>query len=93
MDAIRGKLAAFVPNYKLTNFVCEIAQAHQIPLQHEIAIGMSTSITPLLYAAKGARACALSLPIRYHHTPVETANLQDVENTIALLKVMVARDL
>jgi len=93
MDAIRGKLAAFVPNHDLSNFVCEIAQNHSIPLQDEIAIGMSTSITPLLYAANGARACALSVPIRYHHTPIETADLHDVENTLALLKVLVSNDL
>jgi len=86
MDAIRGKLAAFVPDQALNRLVCDMAHRMNIPLQDEIAVGMSTAITPLLYASKGARACALSIPIRYHHTPIETADLLDVENTIELLK-------
>ncbi len=86
MDAIRGKLAAFVPDQSLVAQVCDLAQKKDIPLQDEITVGMSTAITPLLYASKGARACALSIPIRYHHTPIETADLLDVENTIELLK-------
>ncbi len=86
MDAIRGKMAAFVPNQALTNLVCEIAQKNKIPLQDEIAVGMSTAITPMVYASSGARACALSIPIRYHHTPIETADLQDVENAITILQ-------
>jgi len=85
MDAIRGKLAAFVPNYTLTNLICETAQKTNIPLQDEISIGMSTAVTSVIYAQNGARACAISIPIRYHHTPIETADLHDVENTIALL--------
>jgi putative aminopeptidase FrvX len=86
MDAIRGKLAAFVPDQNLTAQVYDLAQKRNIPLQDEIAVGMSTAVTPLLYASGGAKACALSIPIRYHHTPIETADLLDVENTIALLK-------
>ena len=86
MDAIRGKMAAFVPNQALNNLVCETAQKNHIPLQDEIAVGMSTAITPLVFCSKGARACALSVPIRYHHTPAETADLRDIENTVLLLK-------
>ncbi|RJQ40181.1 MAG: M42 family peptidase [Anaerolineaceae bacterium] len=93
MDAIRGKLAAFVPNQKLTHHVCEIAQKNGIPLQDEIAVGMSTAITPMLYASNGAQACAISVPIRYHHTPVETADLRDVENVVLLLKHVLTNDL
>jgi endoglucanase len=86
MDAIRGKMAAFVPNQGLTKLICETAQKNKIPLQDEIAVGMSTAITPLVFCSKGARACALSVPIRYHHTPAETADVRDVENTLLLLK-------
>lgn len=88
MDAIRGKMAAYVPNHALTDRVCEIAQAMHIPLQDEVAVGMSTAITPMVYAGRGARSCALSIPIRYHHTPIEMADLQDVEKTIILLKAL-----
>jgi len=93
MDAIRGKMAAFVPNQKLTNLVCETAQQNRIPLQDEIATGMSTAITPLVFCSKGARACALSVPIRYHHTPAETADVRDVENMVLLLRNLLMTDL
>ncbi len=92
MDAIRGKLAAFVPNQKLAHHVRETAQRNNIPLQDEIVTGMSTTITPMLYAAKGAAAIALSVPLRYHHTPIETADLRDVENIIILLKILVTNE-
>jgi len=93
MDAIRGKLAAFVPNQKLAHHVRETAQRNNIPLQEEIVTGMSTAISPMLYAAKGAAAIALSVPLRYHHTPIETADLRDVENIILLLKTLLANEL
>jgi len=93
MDAIRGKMAAFVPNQKLTLHVRETAQRNNIPLQDEIVTGMSTTITPMLYAGKGAAALALSVPLRYHHTPIETADLRDVENMILLLKTLLTNEL
>jgi len=93
MDAIRGKMAAFVPDQRLTELVCRTAQSNGIPLQDEIAVGMSTAITPMVYASKGSPACAISIPIRYHHTPVETADLGDVEHAVLLLKRLVEIDL
>ncbi len=93
MDAIRGKLAAFVPNQELVENICKTAQKANIPLQDEIAIGMSTAATSVIYVKNGARAGAVSIPIRYHHTPVETADLRDVESTIALLGNLLKTDL
>ncbi len=93
MDALRGKLAAFVPNQKLALHVRETAQENDIPLQDEIVTGISTAITPMLYAGKGAAGLALSLPIRYHHSPVETADIHDVENLIFLLKTLLTNEL
>ncbi len=54
---------------------------------------MSTAITPMLFAGKGAAALALSVPLRYHHTPIETADLRDVENIILLLKTLLTNEL
>ncbi|MDO9546725.1 MAG: hypothetical protein Q7J07_08255 [Pelolinea sp.] len=93
MDAIRGKLASFVPNHKLAIKVREIALKENIPLQDEVVTGMSTAVTPLQYTAEGAAALALSVPLRYHHTPIETADVRDVENIILLLKAILMNDL
>lgn len=89
MDAIRGKMAAFVPNRELTARIQKIAFENEIQLQDEIVVGLSTAITPMIYAAKGAAAAAISIPIRYHHTPNEVADIRDIENTILLLTKIV----
>ncbi|MBM3137134.1 MAG: M42 family metallopeptidase [Chloroflexi bacterium] len=89
MDAIRGKLAGFVPDQKLAHNILDIAKESAIPLQNEIVVGLSTAISPLMYAGKGAASLALSIPLRYHHTPIETADLRDVMNMITLLKNLV----
>lgn len=86
MDAIRGKLVAFLPDLELTRGIRRLAQSRGLPLQDEVVSGISTAITPLVFGGKGARAAALSLPIRYHHTPVETADARDVENLVLLLE-------
>ena len=93
MDAIRGKLAAFVPNQKLAYHVLDIAQKNAIPLQNEIVVGLSTAISPLVYAGKGAASIALSIPLRYHHTPIETADLQDLMNMVDLLRILLTNSL
>ena len=93
MDAIRGKLAAFVPNQALIDHIYKTAQKENIPLQDEISTGMSTAATSVIYVKNGARAGAVSIPIRYHHTPVETADLRDVESTIVLLSNLLKTDL
>ena len=92
MDAIRGKMAAFVPNRKLAVRIRDIAQEKRIPLQDEIVTNMSTAISPMIYASKGAKAAAISIPIRYHHTPNETADIRDIENTVLLLKNIVENE-
>ncbi len=89
MDAIRGKLAAFVPDRKLSLHIRDIAEKNDIPLQDEIVVGMSTAVTPMMFAGKGARTAAISIPIRYHHTPNEIADIQDIENTMLLVKKVI----
>ena len=93
MDAIRGKLAAFVPNRELAVLIRNISQENSIPLQDEIVVGMSTAISPMVYASQGSAAAAISVPIRYHHTPNETADIRDIKNTILLLKKIVEKNI
>ncbi len=89
MDAIRGKLAAFVPDRKLSLQIQEIAKENEIPLQDEIVVSMSTAVTLMMFTAKGSRTAAISIPIRYHHTPNEIVDVEDIENTVLLLKKIV----
>ena len=85
MDVIRGKMAAFVPDQELGKHIRALAEKNHIELQNEVVTGMSTAVTPMMFAGKGAAAAALSIPIRYHHTPIETADQRDVDKMIDLL--------
>jgi len=89
MDAIRGKMAAFVPDSGLVKQIQDVAETSRLPLQDEVVSGISTAVTPAPYAGHGTRVAALSLPIRYHHTPVETADRRDVESLVQLLLNMI----
>ena len=86
MDAIRGKQAAFVPDVALNRQIRQIAKENNISLQHEVVTGISTAVTPIPYQELGIRTAQLSLPIRFHHTPIESANLKDVDSLISLLQ-------
>lgn len=89
MDAIRGKMPAYVPNMILAEHARNIASQQSIPLQDEIITGISTVISSAVYAGNGAASVAFSLPIRYHHTPIETANLVDANNLVNLLESII----
>lgn len=63
-----------------------VADKNKIPLQHEAAGRRTGTDTDSIYVSRNGVASALvSLPLRYMHSPVETAALTDVENTIKLL--------
>ena len=63
-----------------------VADKNKIPLQHEAAGRPTGTDTDSIHVPRNGVASALvSLPLRYMHSPVETAALTDVENTIKLL--------
>lgn len=62
------------------------AKSADIPFQYEVMNGMtSTNADQYSVARSGAKACTVSIPLRNMHTPVEVIDLDDVENTAALL--------
>lgn len=67
-----------------------VADKNKIPLQHEAAGRRTGTDTDSIYISRDGVASALvSVPLRYMHSPVETASLTDVENTIKLLLELV----
>lgn len=71
----------------------EKARAGQIPCQIEVmAGGTGTNGDEFQTAREGIATAVLSLPLKYMHTPVETASLEDLEQTARLLAAFV-RDL
>ena len=93
LEAIRGKMACTVPDFRLAQIIRNIARESGIPLQDEVIVGIGTALNPVPYANDGVRIAGLSLPVRYHHSPVEMVNLRDVEWMIALLFELVQQQL
>ena len=84
MDAIRGK-TSYLPSWNLTNQITNYLESTDISYQPEVVVGLSTALSLVPFLNNGVRSACLSLPIRYHHSPVELADLDDVNNLISLL--------
>lgn len=66
-----------------------VADKNKIPLQHEAAGRRTGTDTDSIYVSRDENFALVSVPLRYMHSPVETASLTDVENTIKLLLELV----
>lgn len=78
MDAIRGK-TAYLPSWDLTKDMMRFMAEKQIPNQLEVISGLSTALSLVPFMNNGIRTACLSLPIRYHHSAVEVADINDLE--------------
>jgi len=91
MDAIRGK-SAYLPDWELSQMIMRFMDEQKLPYQREIVIGLSTALSLVPFMNQGIKTAAVSLPIRYHHSAVELADLQDLTQLITLLKVMLVEN-
>ena len=71
---------------RITDALVDIAGACELPFQREVMGGdTGTDADAIASAQAGVRTALLSIPLRYMHTPVETIDLRDVENTGRLM--------
>jgi endoglucanase len=64
----------------------EVAEKEKIPLQHEASSRFTGTDTDVIFHQQsGIPSALVSLPLRYMHSVVEMAHLDDVEHTIRLL--------
>ena len=76
----------------LSQALTDTAEAENIPYQLEIMPeSTGTDADALAVAGAGCRAGTVSIPLRYMHTPVEVIDLEDVEQTAALLAAYAGR--
>ncbi len=69
----------------------EVAKENKISIQHEATSNFTGTDADSLYVTKqGIPSALVSLPIRCMHSVVETAQTDDIENTILLLAAFVA---
>jgi putative aminopeptidase FrvX len=64
----------------------QTAEAKKIDIQHEAtSIRTGTDTDSIFFQQTGIPSALISLPLRYMHSPVETASLKDLENLITLM--------
>lgn len=91
MDAIRGKVS-YLPSWELTKAIIQFMDEQKLPYQPEIVIGLSTAVSLVPFMNKGIKTAGISLPIRYHHSAVEVADLDDLESLIHVTWFLLIND-
>lgn len=83
-----GPMIGFSPSLSksVTRALCDAADAAQIPWQYEVMAGTTgTNADQFSVCRDGVKACTVSIPLRYMHTPAEIISLRDVAMTGELL--------
>lgn len=71
---------------KIVDFVEQVSIDKAIDIQHEAtSIRTGTDTDSIFYQKTGIPSGLISLPLRYMHSPVETASIKDIESLIALM--------
>ncbi|MHA1606686.1 MAG: M42 family metallopeptidase [Candidatus Freyarchaeota archaeon] len=81
---IRAADRKFVADQSVKQFLMNVAEKNGIPYQIGVVMG-TTNATAVQLAREGVATCPLCIPLRYAHSPVEVADLDDIENTVRLL--------
>ena len=64
----------------------QTAEKQKIDIQHEAtSVRTGTDTDSIFYQKTGIPSALISLPLRYMHSPIETASLSDVENLVKLM--------
>lgn len=78
-------------NKKINRLLEQTAKKLQMAVQYELTPRMTgTDADKMRLTGKGVPVSLVSLPLRYMHSPVETASLKDIEEEIELLVEMIA---
>lgn len=70
----------------IVELIEKTAKKQKIDIQHEAtSVRTGTDTDSIFYQKTGIPSALISLPLRYMHSPVETASLSDVENLVKLM--------
>jgi endoglucanase len=77
-------------NVKINELIEKTAEKLQMKLQYELYTSSTgTDGDRIKYTGKGVPIALVSLPLRYMHSPVETASFKDIDEEIKLLTELV----
>ena len=83
-----GAMIGFAPSLdrELSKALVAAADKAEIPFQYEVMAGTTgTNADQFSVCREGVKACTVSIPLDYMHTPVEVIDLADVEFTGTLM--------
>lgn len=71
---------------EIVEFIEDVAGEKDIGLQHEAtSVRTGTDTDSIFYQKTGIPSALISLPLRYMHSPVETASFRDIESLVELM--------
>ena len=88
---IKRKDASVIPSPAVVSWLTSIAEDEDIDHQREVAWNIGTDTGSLQFDGGAVASGALSVPVRYHHSPVETAHQDDLDATVELLAAALSR--
>jgi endoglucanase len=83
--AIKAYDSSVVPNWKLVDFMRELAEQRGIPWQMEVMPRGGTDTAAIQRGGGGAAAGCISVPTRYVHSVIESVHPDDVQASIDLM--------
>lgn len=89
-----GSMIGFAPvlDRQMSQDMVKIAKECNIPYQLEIMNGETgTNADRFSVTRSGVKTCTISIPLKYMHTPCETIDLKDIENTSILVSEYIKR--
>lgn len=81
----RGTLNGTIPHPAMVRLVKEVAEKKGINLQRSASIGGLTDLAYVQLEGTGVVCVDIGIPGRYTHSPVESCDLKDMEQTSALI--------
>lgn len=70
----------------IVTFIEDVSRNKEISLQHDaVSVRTGTDTDSIFYQKTGIPSGLISLPLRYMHSPVETASVADINNLIDLM--------
>ncbi len=80
----RGTVDGLMAAPKIVQSLEEAAATHGIAVQKEVILGVLTEGSRVVSLLEGVPTGGISIPTRYTHTPVETADTTDMEGAVEL---------
>jgi len=84
--AIKVMDGGMITNIELREELVKVAKKEKIPFQMEVITGGTTDAFAMQITKEGVKTAAVSIPTRYVHTQGEIVDLNDLKNSVALLK-------